>query len=156
MANEFGSQCPPASPVPDLRSPAAHSVLRQRDQVVHRLSPLATACYRPPDCQRPNRTRSRRAVRPYSACHGNSAYYRTRQFLRTNQSVFPARLRRSLTTLSDPEALEAVAPGVPAGPLWVAMRIPSLCDHARPGKGEKCMISCALALPSFACNLSVP
>src|SRR5271157_514285 len=39
VGNEVGSQCPPASPVPVLRSPAARSAPRQRDQVVRRPSP---------------------------------------------------------------------------------------------------------------------
>src|SRR5271157_4929015 len=40
VGNEVGSQCPPASPVPVLRSPAARSAPRQRDQVVRRPSPV--------------------------------------------------------------------------------------------------------------------
>jgi len=50
---------------------------------------LATAIHRQPNWQRPNGTRSRRAVRAYSVCHRNSVCYRTRQFLRTNPSVSP-------------------------------------------------------------------
>src|SRR5271157_3471606 len=51
------------------------------------LPPLATAIHRPPNWQRPNGARSRRAAPLYSVCH------RTRRFFRTNQSVFPTRLR---------------------------------------------------------------
>src|SRR5208337_4752357 len=45
--------------------------------------PLATACHRPPNYQRPNGTRSRRAAPLYSVCH------RTRRFLRKNQWILP-------------------------------------------------------------------
>ena len=53
------------------------------------LPPLATAIHRQPNWQRPDGTRSRRAARPYSVCHRNSACYRTKQFLRANPSVPP-------------------------------------------------------------------
>src|SRR5208282_5866784 len=94
-------------------------------------------CYESqPNWQRPNGTRSRRAARPYSVCHRNSVCYRTRQFLRTNRSFFPHSPPPDRYPLSrGRRRSRPVAPGVPAGPLWVAVRIPSLCDHARPGKG---------------------
>ena len=86
---------------------------------------------------KPNGTRSRRA--------GPLSHYAPNQAIPAEKSIrfFPTRRRptvdRSLVAWrrSTPAAL-----GVPAGRLWVAMRIPSLLGHARPWKGARCMISC--------------
>src|SRR5208282_486369 len=61
----------------------------QRGQVVRKPLPAGFCPTPQRNWQRPNGARSRRAARPYSACHRNSAFYRTRQFLRTNRSVSP-------------------------------------------------------------------
>src|SRR5208337_2715750 len=64
--------------------------------------PLATACHRPPNSQRPNGARSRRAAPLYSICH------RTGRSLRTILK-FSSRLAAAqpLTIHSRPEALDA-------------------------------------------------
>jgi hypothetical protein len=69
-------------------------------------SPLATACYRPPNWQRPNGARSRRAV-PFLV------WQRTRLFLRKNQFYLSLQV---LDGLSAPESrIQAVPETAEAG-----------------------------------------
>src|SRR5208337_543567 len=114
---------PPLAPRSTPHAP--RSTPHQRVQAGHRPFPAGYCHHRPPNCQRLNGTRSRRAAGPYSVCHRNSVCYQTRQFLRTNPSVSPrspppdrrpfARGRRRSTP---------GAPDVPVG--WPSAGVPVL------------------------------
>ena len=73
---------------PRLTPHASRLKPHQRGQVVRGPSPAGyTSIHRPPNCQRPSAARSRRAARPCSVCHRNSASHRIWQFPLPNPSV---------------------------------------------------------------------
>ncbi len=120
----------------------------QRGQVVRGPSPAGyTSIDRPPNCQRPSAARSRRAARPCSVCHQNSASHRIWQFPLPNPSVCPrspppdrrsfARGRRRST----PGEWKGERTGRPA--LWYLGNVDGPQCHSgraspRPGPGAHC------------------